>query len=77
MARINIYYLSSLYYRFKNADIKDIFTDDNSIKFKEFIKQFELYQHNCKVLTNYYSAMIILKGVREFANDNFWKILNK
>ena len=52
-----------------------LFNDDGSVDFKEFIKQFNGYQHNSDFITNYYSYRIINEGIKKYANDRFWEAI--
>ena len=70
---MDLYDLKSYHHILSGLECSAIFDDDGSVDYKEFIKQFEEYQCSTEVLTNYYSYLIIKKGISKYANDNFWK----
>ena len=70
---MDLYDLKSYHHILSGLESSAIFDDDGSVDFKEFVKQFEEYQCSTEVLTNYYSYLIIKKGISKYANDNFWE----
>lgn len=45
---------------------KNLFVDDGSIEYKEFMKQVNLYLMNPLIATNYYSYKVIKDGIKKF-----------
>ena len=69
--------LRIIYPRLKSVNPDLVFTDDGSVEYKEFMKQFKLYQLSERIVTNYYSMVIIKDGINKFANENFWKEISQ
>ena len=70
---MDLHGLKAFHYILCKLECSMVFEDDGSIEFKVFIKQFKHYQSNSGVLNNYYSYQIIKNGIKEYANNVFWK----
>ena len=46
---------------------KELFVDDGSIEYKEFMKQVNLYLINPLIATNYYTYKVIKDGIKTFS----------
>ena len=74
--KVDLYDLNRLHnVIFDKLDCDDVFTNDGSVEYKEFIEQFKWYQRNKSIISNYYSMVIIRDGINKFANDKFWKLM--
>ena len=46
---------------------KELFVDDGSLEYKEFMKQLKLYLKNPSIVTNFHSYEIIKNGIKTFS----------
>lgn len=65
--KINLYDLKGFLFRLKDVDCDSVFTNDGSVEYKEFIKQFKWYQRDPSILSNYYSMARLKDGINKFS----------
>ena len=64
---------NNVYYVLKDSVVDELFDNDGSLEFREFIKYLDWYIKDSSVINNYYHAVLICDGINKYANNKFWE----
>ena len=64
---------NNVYYVLKDSVIDELFDNDGSLEFREFIKYLDWYIKDSSVINNYYHAVLVRDGINKYANNKFWE----
>jgi len=64
---------NNVYYVLKDSVVDELFDNDGSLEFREFIKYLHCYIKDSSVINNYYHAVLVRDWINKYANNKFWE----
>ena len=58
---------NNVYYVLKDSVVDELFDNDGSLEFREFIKNLDWY------INNYYHVVLVRDWINKYANNKFWE----